>query len=687
VLPVSKRKVYDSAGKKPANREYEEVKPKRAKQDRSDKQYLKWWTDSAGKDAASTLFAWVDRQRSVWSSDAIGDLVAESIYSDTPVSSAGRLNANGRYAGTGGGMNPLNKIKALVDTGTARLTKVRSMPVISADDATYQEKRFAREQSRVLRRKMGNGDMETVAPELIRDFIIRGTAFGKVSRCYGDTEFERVPAYEIVYDHREALHAKKWEDLSTLAHVRPESRDKLIAEYPEQADLIKAAPPFKRLDPWMTYTYVGPELADMVEVAEAWRLPQGKTKGQVIMCLRNGTFCRRPRKASHYPVVAMYWTAPTRGVGRGTGLVYEQAAAQEWINDILASAREAIYAGSQLKVFQPKQGGANKHHLKTRNVAVIEHDGVEPHYVAPDPVSKQAWAIAFQMAEQMEVTSGISAWASQAKNPLGAGASGKALDTMDDQQSDRFAHVESGYQQGRVAIGLRHVEEAREMHDEASGESRAKVYDEQPKPLKKDDLAAWIRENAWPDVDIDGGDYHLTLEPENFLVGTRGDRIAQVNELAKAGLIPDPSLTASMIDEPDIQRANRGILGPTRRIEQCLSDLANPKVPYIDCAPDPEMLRPLAKLLALGELEQAKADKADEEICQRFRDFIADLKRLDDLAAQGAPSLAGAQQNNIVAQQNAGDLMGGGGGPPAPGGAPTGAPPPGAPPMLPPGVS
>lgn len=675
---MAKRKVYDSAGKKPATREYETVRPRRAKPDREDRQHLKWWTERNGKDAASTLWQWVDKQRSVWTQDAIGDLVAESIYSDVPIVAGGRLGPTGRMTGIGG-LNPLNKIKSLVDTGTARLTKVRSMPVISADDATYQEKRFAREQSRVLRRKMGNGDMETVAPELIRDFIIRGTAWGKVVRCYGDTEFQRVPAYEIVYDHREALHAKKWEDLSTIAHVRPEPRDRLLKLYPEQADLIKAAPPFKRLDPWMTYTYVGPELADMVEVAEAWRLdPDDDGDGQAILVLRNGTFCRRPRRAAHFPLVPVYWTAPTRGVGRGTGLVYEQAAAQQWINEILDDAREGIRNGSQLRVFQPKQGGANKHHLKAakNGVTVIEHEGVEPKYVAPDPVSKQAWAIAFQMAEQMEVTSGISAWVSQGKNPLGANASGKALDTMDDIQSDRFAHVESGWQQGRVGVGLRHVEEAREMHDEAHGKVEH-VYDEQPKPIEKKQLAAWIRDNAWPDVDLDGGDYHLTLEPENFITGQRGGKLAEVNEAAKAGLIPDPSLTAALFDEPDIARANRGILGPVRRIEQCLSDLANPKIPYIECAPDPEMNRGLARLLAVGELEQAKADKADEEICQRFRDFIADCKRLDDVAAQAtqAPSLAGAQANNIVAQQNAGDLMGSGGAPMPPGaGVPVGGP-------------
>lgn len=677
MLGVARRKIVDANGsRKGAEREYDEVSPKRGR-NREDVKYLKWWLAPAkgGGDAArATLWQWVDRQRTTWSVDAIGDLIAEAIYSDTPISGAGRLNAAGRWTGGMGGRNPINKIKSLVDTGTARLTKVRSMPVISADDADYTEKRFAREQSRVLRRKMGSGELEIAAPLFVRDFIIRGTAFGKIERVAGDTEFRRVPAYEIVYDHREALYGL----LTHRAHVRPESRDALIARFPKMEKEILAAPQFNRVDAWMSYTYVGPNLADMVEVAESWHPPSapGADDGQWIVCLRNKTIARAPWNCIRDPLVPVYWSPPTRGVGRGTGLVYEQSEAQGWVNDILSDAREAIHHGSQLKIFQPRQGGSNKHHLKARHPAVIEHDGATPQFLAPDPVSKQAWSIAFQMLEVMDATSGISSWASQAKASLPGTPSGKALETMDDQQSDRFAHVESGYQQGRVQVGLRHIDGAQMMHDEANGKVK-KIYDEQPDPIKKDELAAWIRDNEWPDVDIDGGDYHLSLEPENFIVGTRGGKLNAINEAAKAGLIPDPSLTASLFDEPDIARANRGILGPVRRIEKCLSDLSKPKVPYINCAPDPEMNLALAKLLAIGELEDAKAEDASDEICQRFRDFIADIDRLQGLAQQGAPSLAGAQQNNIVAQQNAGQLLGPAGGPPPmPGQPPPGGPPP-----------
>ena len=330
---VARRKVVDANGpSKGAVREYDVVTPKRGRGTSDDVRFLKWWCAPSGDDAKATLWQWVDRQRAVWSVDAIGDLIAEAIYSDTPVAAGGRLGANGRWVGGQGGMNPINQIKSLVDTGTARLTKVRSMPVISADDAEYDEQLFAREQSRVLRRKMGSGEMEIVAPLIVRDFIIRGTAFGKIERVGGDTEFRRVPAYEVVYDHREALYGLQ----THRAHVRPESRDALCTRYPAMEKAIRAAAAFTRIDPWMTYTYIGPNLSDMVEVAESWHPPSspGADDGQWILCLRNQTIARAPWSCARDPLVPVYWTAPTRGTGRGTGLVYEQSAAQLMVNDI-----------------------------------------------------------------------------------------------------------------------------------------------------------------------------------------------------------------------------------------------------------------------------------------------------------------------------------------------------------------
>lgn len=644
---------------------------------------LKWWLSETGYDAAAKLWTWVERNRHAWSADSIADLIHEAIYADEPISRGGHFDGQQWRGGQGGGGTCiLNVIKSLVDTSTARLTKVRTMPCITASNASYSQKRFARQVSRVLRVKMGGQDIETASPLVIRDGNIRGTGCWKTQRNGGDTQTVRVPIYEMIYDHREAQALQGGP--TVLAHVRPESRDKMIARYPRFREAIEQAPLYTKLEPWMQFVYQGPSLSDLIEVAEAWHPPSGPDAhdGEHIVCIRHTTqscILREPWIVPRYPVTFQYWSAPVRGI-RGKGLVQEHANAQNFIDRILAAAQRNIEATADLTILTNRGANVNKNHLRPGGgPRVVEADGVPGaiQYLAPDPVSKQAWAIAFQVKSEMYSVSGIAEWSATANKPLGENASGKALDTMNDNQSDRFADVETGLSQARVAIGRANIDMAQHMYAEAHGKLYGEDYDEyyeSPDALSTEDLAAWIRDNKWDKLDLDSGDYQLTLEPINFISGTRGGKLEEAAEAAKAGLIPDPTMTAALFDEPDIARMNRPILGPFHRIEACMEGLADLEVDYMTIAPDSSMNLPLAKLMAKGELEQAKADNAEDEIVARFEMFLSDIKTAEDNAAQGAgmsPSLAGAQSNTTIDQGNAATLQAGMGGgampPPMPG--------------------
>jgi hypothetical protein len=637
---------------------------------------VRWWLAEQGNEAAGKLWVWIDRLRSRWAADGIGDLIHEAIYSDEPLGVGSAFDGTHWMGGRpGAGTTPMNVIKSLVDSATARLTKIRSMPCITATNAKWSEKRFARKQSRILRLKMGSTTVERESPLVIRDKIVRGTGVRKVVRCdSGDTvdiDVERIPAYEIVVDPREAYYGKP----RSIAHVRPMAREVLIASFPEKAEEIRRVEAFKRMDPWMMFVYQGPTFADHVEVAESWHLPSGRhaKDGQHIITIRGTTLLRERWRRPRFPISEDYWQAPFRG-WRGKGVVSEMVAAQDMINEILTDARDSIRFGSQLKVFM-RRGTVNKHHLRARHPAVIEYDDVEPHYVAADPVSKQAWAIAFQIKQAMYELAGIPNWASEGNRPLGTNASGKAIDTIEDVTSDRFAHIEMDQMQARVEVGRLINDEARAMWMEAHGkdDDDKVAFDEEGDRLTKKDLAPWIAEHDWSKIDIDGGDYHLNLEPTNYLSGTRAGKLEEAAEAAKAGLIPDPSMTAALFDEPDLVRMNRPILGPLHQIEWQLEGLVDTKREYIDLAPDNYQNLALAHLMANGELGECIADGATEDeegqiALERLRQYIGDCERLINMknAASQAPSLQGAQANTTIAQANAATLQPGMGAPPAP---------------------
>lgn len=545
------------------------------------------------------------------------DLVYDAIYRGRPIGETSSESGRQYMMLRSGVLINLNVIMSIVDTAVARFTKRRPFPVISADDAGWSEKLFAKRASRVLRRKLAAPMLERANPRVLRDMCIRGDGCMKAFIEDGDVAYKRIPIYEVIVDPYEA----EIGDIRTWAHVRPESRDVLLARYPSFYDEISCAQTFSQRDPWSLHAYRQSTLADTVEVRELWHLPTspGADDGLHVVTIRGSVIHSRKWRHPRAPIQRCQWTAAQRGF-RGGGLVEQLAGPQEQVNEILRDAREALKFGSQLTIFVQRGANVNKHHLRKRHPAVIEVDGAEPRYVAPNPVSNQALEIAMMLIKQMYEISGVSQMAAQSKNTLGANASGKAIDTMDDLQSERFAHVEADYQQYRVLLGASTIDLAQDIADEVKGKLEP-YFDQKEDTLEH--AAEWIEELDWRKVQIDSGPYNLILEPINYLADSRAGRLSQVAELAKNGLITNPAVQADLFDEPDIQRANRTLLGPKHKLDRIMEDLANVDIPMFDIAPDQFTNLDLGIEMALGELNEAEAQpNAPAEVLDRYREWI-----------------------------------------------------------------
>lgn len=638
----------------------------------------RWWKAKDDDQAARALWLWIDRLRQRWAYDNLIDLVHEAIYEGRPLATAIEYPAIQHLRRQKSSPANLNITRSMVDTATARLCKRRPFPVIGADDAGYSEKRFAKRASRVLRRKLAKPNLERMKPDVIRDSLIRGTGVTKTIRVGGDVTIERVPRFELVIDPREARYGEP----RTLAQVKPVPREVLATQFPDYLTEINAAAAYERIDQWTLYAYDGPSYFDHVEVAEAWHLPSSPTAddGQHVISIRKCVLLREPWKRARFPFPRMHWSAPVRGWW-GHGLVEDLTGIQAKINNIARDAQEGFYWGSALKIFQARMSNVNKRHLRARHPAVVEYDGAPPQYVAPNPVSSQSLEFLEWLIKEAYEISGISQMTASSKNPLGSNASGKALDTMYDIESDRFAQVEIAQAMWMCDIGTLLIDEARALDEEAkSGDS----------DLKPSDLAPWIREIEWKKIDIDSGDFHLGVEPINFLPDSRAGKLSWVKEATSAGLIPDPSMTADLFDEPDIARMNRTTLGPKHNLDRIMEGIADPEVDMLELAPDEYMNLPLGVLMAKGELNEVQAEmgnnpsEEDLAIQDRFRQWI-DLAKQAMQAGQPAnasPSLPGMPVGpNMPAMPTAGSLqpgLGAGGPPmPAPPGAPPGMPAPG----------
>ena len=657
--------------------------------------HRQWWMCEEQADAAQEAWSWVDRLRAQMAPDAMMDLVHEAIYRGRPVGANQASIGRNYILLRSGALINLNMVMSMVDSVEAKLATRRPMPMISADDAAYSQRRFAKRCSRVLRRKIGGTQISEQSPLTLRDMLIRGDGVFKAYQMSGDVHHKRIPIYELVMDPFECENGGS----RTIAHVRPEDRSVMACLYPKFREQILDAPAYTRNEPWANWAYHQQTTSDFIEVRELWHLPSipGADDGQHIVTIKGQVVCRERWRWPSFPTVRFQWTAPGRGESgdrgsRGGGLVEQLLGIQEQINDILRDMREALKYGSQLTVFVQRGANVNKHHLRKRHPAVVEFDGVEPHYVAPNPVSEQAIRILMLLLDQAKQMSGLNDASVSGQNPLGASASGKALATMDDQQDRRYAHVESAYQQARVRLGIVTTWLAKDLYDAAHpGKDADDVYDETPAAPGKKDLASWIGDTDWSKLDLECGDFHIVLEPVNYLAASREGRLAEVAELGKNGLIPDPAIQADLFDEPDIQAANRIILGPKHKLDMMMEGLADPSVPMFELQPDQYTNLALGVLMAKGELNEAEAsrkfDREDpelEEVCERFRQWIELAKNQIKTAAAGDQSVspAGAMAAGTMPALNAGNLQPGlmPGAAPAPAPGPAGMPmPPGLP--------
>jgi len=567
----------------------------------------RWWLMKGQAKVADGVFAWLDRLRTRQRAENFRDLLFEAIYTGRPLG----LDSDYPYVYTRqskGAPARLNVVESVVDTVASKLSRRRPMPVISADDAGWGERLFAKRASRIIRRKIGGEALERMFPEVVTDTCVRGTGAIKVYSEEGDVFAERIPRYECIVDPREAKYGKP----KTLVHTKAVACDVLCSQFPKYEDAIRKASRM-RVDDWQPFDYDSPVESDMVQVAEAWRLPIGDYPGRHVIVIRGQVLYDEEWTRKRFPIIFGRWKKMPRGMW-GKGLVEILAGLQSFIDSEFKDIQEAFYWASGLITFTPRGSAIVKHHLVARGPKVVEHEGAIPQYIAPTVVSPQRLQFFWSIVERAYEIAGVSQLSASSKNPLGSNASGKAIDTMYDIESDRFSDQELEIEWTRLEVGRAILDEARALAMTKDDDKDA-----------DNDLAPWIKEigtaSAWKKFDIDGGKYHLIMEAENFVPDSRGGRLSTVGELGKAGLEGDQTKLLSEFDEPDLQKYFRDKLAPYNACCAVLEQVGNVEedMPYVD-----PQFAPYDQLLheCKNEYMDAKSRNAPEDVLQRYRDYL-----------------------------------------------------------------
>jgi hypothetical protein len=196
---------------------------------------------------------------------------------------------------------------------------------------------------------------------------------------------------------------------------------------------------------------------------------------------------------------------------------------------------------------------------------------------------------------------------------------------------------QANYAQYRLDCAQRYVDAAR----------RAARRREEAKGKKKSYVAvSWKARDAiekleFDKVTLEEGQYCLQIEAVNFIPDTRAGKLSVVEQLAKAGVIPQ-WLVPTLFDEPDIVAANGIILAPfnaaMKKMEEILPELDLP-MPVPAAHNDLELEHKLV-VAYLNKLEEEK--NVPLEVFERYDQYRKLVLHEIEIKNSGGPTLPGA---------------------------------------------
>ncbi len=457
-----------------------------------------------------------------------------------------------------GGFNyaDLNAIKTVVDTFVSRLAKDRPMPAFDTSGALWSLKRRARRFQSFIVGKMKDTEFDTLSREALQDGSILGTGWTRIDAGDDDVYAERMLDNEVFFDRRECRYGAPRSAIT----VRRVARDHLIALYPKLKREIEAASPSRvRIDDAEEDDDSGfteNDLEDYVDVWEGIHLPTDDESedGRWAQCVDTVTLCSDRWHEPRFPWAMFRLFKPRRGL-RGHGFVDQLARLQQRVNAIVRDLQMNLAAFGRGYIASNAANDIPVEMLTGWQPFKLKYSGPHaPKVELPQPFNPaQLQALQFFLGQMFDLT-GVSQSAATSKSALGPGASGVALDTQYDIDSDRFRMPQANLADYRYAAAQRYLDAAaRVARRRKNAEGKRRAWVSVTQSWRRSDE---IERLEYDDVKMEQEDYRLRMELVGPLPESRAGKLSIVEQLAKAGVIP-MWLVPTLFDDPDLQQARR----------------------------------------------------------------------------------------------------------------------------------
>lgn len=563
-----------------------------------------------------------------------------------------------------------NVVKSCVDTQHSHILEARVRPMLLTEKGAWQLQQQARGMQKALDGMFDASDIWTCAGEdTCRDGIMwgMGPTLVELDRANLEQHDHRLMPWEALCDPHDG---EKGRPRSLFVYhamersvLRSRFKGNSVAE-----KLVDAAPRSTSRYWSMSYSQ-HQEIADPVEVVRAWHLPSScvdrdkeaawdpgnpSHDGREVVVVEGGTLEDTPYPFPYFPVPI--FRPRRRAFGfRGLGLPEMLAGIQLEITKMLKRiasimdlhAVPLLYVWDAARVsIQKMQTNQHSRILTGRQPA-----GQALQYITPQSVPAEYIAQLQRLIDWAYQMTGISELSASSTKPAGI-ESGRALQTLQDNESIRFTPVYRAWNTYHVDLARVKADRQRQLAREAKaqGKSLAKLKYRGDRDLE------FVK---WEDVDIGERRTDVGVWPTALLPKTPTAKFERAKELTEAGFTTREQ-AMDLMDFPDIQAATNEANAARRAIQA--------KIDYAQSGDTlraiPHPMDDLELLIATAKQRYLtlEADRAPAEVLTRIRRLISQAVEVQKRAE--APPEGMAPE----------------------GMAPPEAAPPGAPPMGPPGL-
>lgn len=508
--------------------------------------------------------------------------------------------------------NSENVVKPLVDSLQAKIVKSAPIPQFLTRGGSPQQKARARTRNRFVEGQFYESDVFKVTRRVAHDACKYGTGLVFNYADYDNKKIlcERMHPLEVSVDNADAnngdpceIHRSIWVD-----------RRELIARFPDKEKLIKDA--YTPQPYYEFFTYWQDTTSDKLLVTSSWRKAYGEYNGKYVISVGEGILLESSEWEYEYlPILPMYINYPDAGF-YGIGLIDELANTQRDIDFMDQSIMRAIKLMGAPHILAEKGAGVDVGKM-TNEIGSIwwyKPGGQKPEVITPAPVHPDLFNFREKKIAWAHQKTGLGQLSAQGTIPKGLEGSGKAMQMLDDINTEHFRTMGLLWEELHVKIAQQQIDLGKEL---------CKI--DKNYSVRYNGKHAF-EELRFVEAKFDKDDWTIRPSPVSSLSNSFFGRIAQAQSLMNSNLASPDDARRMVIDLPDME----GYLSrkdASRRLTDKMIGMMLDKGVYIE--PVEEMnLEDAATQSALAALEARVDGNVPEERIELIRRFSGRCKEM-----------------------------------------------------------